>query len=504
LRRHEGERLRSLPNVLDLEEINRADPFMGSLLPYLASLGMGEIFLVGGYLRDYFLGGIAADVDFITGSDPEALAAVVASWCEGKMFLLSEDDRTYRVAVGGGEMRRTLDFSPIKGASVEEDISYRDFTVNAMAVDVERLVGEGTLRLPRDLIDKHYGWRDLSREILRECHNESFLMDPVRLVRALRFRHLLGLDFEERTLNHMKKYAPLITKVPGERIAVELMETLLFPETAEVFRELEETGLLQYLFPDLVAIVGMEQNAYHHLDVWSHTLLTLEELDRLLDDPEELYPDHAERIRERMAQPLHDLYPRRSFLRLAALYHDAGKADTFSMDGNGRIHFYSHQNFSREAAENLAARLRFSRRARDYLVNTVGKHMDIALSLSDRVTSRQIMRLVRKLGDELVDVVLLSTADRFATRGPMASEEGLTRYVEFCRLLLDEHYREKEIPPLIKGRDLLEELGLPPGPMIGEILGEVRKAQMEGALGSKEEALRFARRLAGGKAPSLE
>ncbi|MDY6796289.1 MAG: hypothetical protein SWK76_13600 [Actinomycetota bacterium] len=483
-----------LPKILGLEEIGGRDPFLGSLLGYLASL-QREIYLVGGYLRDFFLGDIPQDIDFITSEGPENLALEVSSYFGGKSFVLYEEEKTYRVVVDGGDRKRTLDFAPIKGLSVEDDLSQRDFTINAMAVDVERIVAEKNLRLPRDIIDKHYGWRDLYRGILRECHRHSFLMDPVRLVRALRFRHVLGMEYEERTLNHLKKYAPLITKVSGERIAVELMETLLYPNTSKVISELESTGLLPYLFPDLTGTVGLEQNAYHHLDVWSHTLLTMEELDRLLSGPETVYPEHASKIKGHMKEVLQDLKPRSSFLRLAALYHDAGKASTFSRDESGYIHFYYHHKYSEDAMAGLADRLGFSRKAGDYLVRTVGKHMDIGFAVSDQVSSRGLRKLVNRLGDELVDIVLLSTADRYATRGPLTSREGLQRYVDFCRRLLDESDREKEVPPLIGGRDLIEEVGLRQGPGIGRILEEVRIAQLEGAVDSRAEALELARNL---------
>jgi poly(A) polymerase len=488
---HEGGDLKTLPNILNLDDIARSDPFLGTLIPYLASQGYGEIYLVGGYLRDYFLGEVPEDIDFITSTDPEDIAMDVASRFQGSGFSLHEEERTYRVVVDGGASRRTVDFSPIKGISVEEDLSYRDFTINAMAVDVDRLAEE-EMRLPRDIIDKHYGWRDLSRGILRECSNETFLMDPVRLVRAMRFRHVLDLDYEERTLNHMKKYASLITKVPGERITVELMETLLSPDTPRIFVELESTGLLQYLFPDLTETVGLEQNAYHHLDVWSHTLLTLEELDRLLAEPGEIYPDHAGRIEEWMDRTLQDLQPRGSFLRLAALYHDTGKVDTFSRDGSGRIHFYSHQRYSQDAIRRLAERLRLSRKASDYLVKTVGKHMDIGLDASESTSTRRIRKIITGLGDELVDVILLSTADRRATRGPLSTQDEFERFTNFCTRLLDDYFKERDVPPLIGGRDLRDELGLPEGPAIGEILKEVRIAQLEGAVRCREDALRFA------------
>jgi poly(A) polymerase len=477
---------------LSLEDIESADSLLGSLLPFLAAEWPGEVFLVGGYLRDFFLGDVPQDIDFVTTGDPGEAASEVASRWEGKMFLLYEEEKTYRVIVEEGDKKRTLDFAAVKGASVEEDLSARDFTINAMAVDVERLFREERLRLPRDLIDKHYGWRDLSQGILRECHNEAFLVDPVRLVRALRFRRLLDLEYEERTLNHLKKYSSLITKVPGERLALELMETLLAPGTPGFFTEMESTGLLQHVFPELADTVGMEQNAYHHLDVWSHTLLTLQELDRLLERPEEVYPDHAERMRERMAETMQDTRTRAAFLRLASLYHDAGKTRTFTYDSTGRIHFYSHQRFSEEAVLSLSRRLCLSNKAKNYLQNTVGKHMDILTHLSGSPSAREVRRLINRLGDELVDVVLLSTADRFATRGPMSTPEGLRRYVNFCRHLLNEYYREKEVPPLIRGSDLIE-MGIPQGPAIGRVLEEVRHAQLEGLVGDREEALSLAR-----------
>ncbi len=486
--------MQDLKRCIDLHDLEEEDPFLGELARFLASRNEG-VYLTGGYLRDYLRGRVSSDVDFVVQGDPEPAAGMVAARFRGKSFLLFPKERTFRVVVPADGGRRTLDFSPLRGFSVEADMAMRDFTVNAMAVDLEKLVRQGCLHLPQDLIDKHYGWRDLAAGILRECHKESFLADPVRLVRAFRFRHLLGLEFEERTLNHLKKYASLITRVPGERVAVELLETLERPGSSRVFAEIEATGLLQYLFPELTSTVGLEQNAYHHLDVWSHTLLTLDELDRLLADPGSVYPEHAVTLTERMEEHLQDLHPRSAFLRLAALFHDAGKPMTFSRGEDGRIHFHSHQEHGRAVTERLGERLRLSRRARDYLEGLVGRHMDIGFMVKEETTQRALRRLVLRLGDLLPDAVLLSTADRFATRGPLTTVEGLERYVGFCRVLLDEYLKEKETPPLIRGRDLIRELGMREGPELGEILRKVREAQLEGHVASREEALRLAERL---------
>lgn len=483
-----------LPDRLSLRALSQQDPLLKDLLPFLSRLHPGA-YLVGGYLRDYFLGAVSDDVDFIVRGDPGPVSEKIAEKFHGKYFRLRGDELTCRVVIGGAERRRTVDLSPLRGFGVETDLSLRDFTINAMAIDVEKLVREGSILLPRDLIDKHYGWRDLSLGILRECHNESFLADPVRLVRALRFHHVLGMKFEERTLNHLKKYAFLIAKVPGERTAVEILETLRHEGTSRVFADVVSTGLLQHIFPDLLKTVGLEQNAYHHLDVWSHTLLTLDELDVLLRDPGKVFPDHAGMVMERMERRLQDLCPRSAFLRLAALYHDAGKAETFSRDETGRIHFHAHQEKSQEAVVRLADRLKLSRRASQYLAATVGKHMNIGFSLRDEPSPRGLRRIVARLGEELPDIVLLTVADRFATRGPLTTEESLARYLRMCRRLLEEYRREEELPLLVSGKDLLGELGMCEGPAVGEILREIRAAQLEGTVKSREEAMEMARKL---------
>lgn len=491
---------RELRRTLSLRDLALDDPFVGDLVSFLSE-GVEPVFLVGGYLRDYLLGKVSEDVDLVTTGDPSIPASRAAVRFGARHFLLDREERIYRLVVRDGGRRRTVDISPLRGFGMETDLSMRDFTINAMAVDLGKLVGQGSLVLPRDLIDKHYGWKDLSAGILRECHKESFLADPVRLVRALRFRHLLGLEFEERTLNHLKKYAPLVSRVAGERLAVELLETLSGGGCREVFRDVEAFGLLENLFPELAETVGLEQNAYHHLDVWEHTLMTLEELDKLLEDPGRMYPEHAGMTALRMGEPLQDCYPRRAFLRLAALYHDAGKPLTFSRGEDGRIHFHSHQRFSREAVLELAGRLRFSRRAREYLASVIGHHMDIGLALKQGLTPRARRRLVNRLGENLVDVVLLSTADRFATRGPLTTPEGLERYVRVCRELLDEQVREEETPPLLRGRDLILELGMKEGPAVGEVLRRVREAQMGGRIRRRDEALKLAEKLIEARLP---
>ncbi len=484
----------TLPRHLSYEDIAHSDPFMIEVIDYLSSLvGKQELFLVGGYLRDFMLGNPARDADFVSSRDPRWLAGETAMRYGGKFFTIKEEQDIHRVIIHFEDRVYTLDFSPIKGSSLEDDLSLRDFTINAMAMDIWSFALQREAILPRDLIDKHYGWRDLSRLVLRECHKESFLSDPVRVLRAMRFRHLLDMEVEERTLNHMKKYANLLSRVPGERVAAELLEILSGPGTSAIFEYLQDNAILYYLFPALAPLAGVPQNYYHHLDVWKHTLLTLNELDRLIERPDEKYPRHALMIREHLRRPLMYSYSRAAVLRLAALFHDTGKAATTQRDETGRIHFHGHAERSVEEVERAAGYLRLSRRASGFLSSVTGSHMRIASSLAGGPTHKGVVRLARDLGEETVDVVLLSTADRFATLGEASTPEGLQAFVGLCTELLEQRETDEEVKPLINGGDLLVHLDMRPGERIGSLLRQVREAQLEGKVANKEEALEWAK-----------
>ncbi len=488
--------------AIDLEHLRQRDAWLAEVLYFLAGQANG-VFLVGGYVRDLLLGRVSRDVDFAVEDDPSQLAHRVAEFVGGNVVVLHPEERIFRVmaALPQGDGFRILDFSPIKGMDIEQDLSTRDFTINAIGMALDALAIQH-VSLPGGLVDRNgYGWRDLQAGLIRECSKQVFLEDPVRALRAFRFKHVLGFEIEESTLNHLRKYAQLIRESPGERMAAELLEMLAEPGSARIFEDMGEAGLLEPLFPGLAVLAGVEQNAYHHLDAWGHTLLTLDELDRLLAEPELISPGMADTVRAHMDEPIMGEHRRRAFLRLAALFHDVGKASTATRDDAGRIHFFDHQRLSGEEVGRVAERLRLSNRAEGYLVKTVAHHMDIGFVLSGPVTPRAVRRLLQRLGDETIDVVLLSVADREATLGPLSTEQGRRIYAAFSDALLEERRRDVEIPRLLGGVDLMREFELVPGPLIGDLLDQVRFAQLEGLLETREDALHFVRDLLG---PSRE
>ena len=487
--------MRDILAEIDLAYIRRRDAWLAEVLDFLAGQGNG-IYLVGGYVRDLLLDRVSRDADFAVEDDPAQLARSVADFVGGNVVVLHPEERIFRVMASIPPERegyRILDFSPIKGTDIEQDLASRDFTINAIGMTIDALAIQH-VSLPAGLVDRNgYGWRDINAGLIRECGNQVFLEDPVRALRAFRFKHLLGFDIEESTLNHLKKYAELIVSSPGERIAAELLEILAEPDSARVFQDMHRAGLLDPLFPNLAVLNGVEQNAFHHLDVWGHTLLALEELDRLLAQPELISPAMAPAIRAHMDEPLMGEHRRSAFLRLAALFHDVGKVWTSTRDETGRIRFFDHQRLSGEEMKRVSEKLRLSNRAEGYLLKAVTRHMDIGFVLSQPVTPRVLSRLLQRLGEETIDVVLLSVADRAATLGPMSTEEGRRLYASFSAHLVEERKREEKIPRLLEGGELMQEFGLAPGPLIGDLLEQIRYAQFEGLLETREDALRFAR-----------
>ena len=237
-------------------------------------------------------------------------------------------------------------------------------------------------------------------------------------------------------------------------------------------------GLLLTILPELEGLEPLGRSEHHHLDALSHTLLAVEKVSRAMEWV-------TLKSRDMILGPEAQLS-----LCYAALFHDIGKQDTYSRDEQGRVHFYHHESFSCEAAERIMERLRFSNLTRHQVLRLIQNHMRI-LNLSEETREAALKRLVHQMGDDTPLLVHLTLADKEASRGILASPRD--EEVENHCLDILELYKQKEIvhpPPLIRGADVMA-LGFSPGPKVGEILETVRQRQVEGALTTREEALRF-------------
>ena len=471
-----------------------------------------RVWLVGGAVRDALLGRPVHDWDFAVDRDALGLARAVADGLGGAYFPLDAERGTGRaVLMPANEPRLELDFAALRGADLETDLSARDFTVNAMALDET-----GTL------VDPTGGQVDLAAGRVRATTERAFQDDPVRLLRAVRVEAELGFEIEPRTAGWIRRDGPLLTRPAAERVRDEFVRVLAPEGAATHLQRLDEFGLLSPVVPELEPLKRVAQSPPHRFDAWRHTLLVVDVVEgvvaaatgrgvgprALADAPPAAWGDlervlgqFASDVAAHLAVEISAGRDRALLLKLAALLHDVGKPRTRSRDEDGRIHFYNHEPVgARVAADRLQA-LRFSRGEVDRAWVIVSQHLRPAhLARGERVTRRAVYRYFRATGCAGVDVVLLSLADHLATRGPDLREWRWARRLDVAETLLTHWFERHEEtvapPPLVTGDDLMAELGLEPGREIGRLLEALREAQAAGEVRTRQEALLRARRLA--------
>jgi len=471
-----------------------------------APAGM-DIFLVGGGIRDRLMGRDVHDLDFILRGNTYLLARRVADRLEGGFFVLDRERGTTRVVLRGEDGRRlTLDFAEIRLATLEEDLASRDFTVNAMAV---------ALREPERIIDPCEGAMDLREKRLRACRSTSVLDDPVRALRAVRLAVSLGFHIERETLNQVREATKLIRRISSERIRDEWVRIVEGRQTSLVVRLMERTGLLEVLFPELQALRGVQQPPPHIWDVWEHTLACVDRLESLLEAlAGEFREDSAQgltlasavlwlgRYRQNLREHLDDPLPNDrhliGLLKMAALFHDAGKPLTAAIDGEGRLRFLGHEMQSAAIGKERARALVYSNLEVDRLNVILREHMRVhsLVNTGELPTRRAIYRFFRDTGPAGVDICLLSLADLWAIYGHTLPQDRWLAELRTCRALMEARWEKNEEmvspPRLVTGRDLIEAFKLVPGRVVGDLLETIREAQATGQVATREEALELA------------
>jgi tRNA nucleotidyltransferase/poly(A) polymerase len=487
--------------VLKLEEsLQRllAGPSTLSFLVDLAAPRDEPLYLVGGFPRDALLGQWSDEVDLVSSRASELAAA-----CSGERGArLVQIDRKFGalrlippVAERAGSIRG-LDLSPLRGSSILEDLRCRDFTVNAMAVDLVSWRNNGKL----ELIDPLGGLADLRSGQLRACTSLSFADDPLRVLRAYRLLASHPFSLESRTRAWIKENTPGLGEVAVERVRDELSLILETPRSARIFRMLDEDGVVTFLLPECEPMRGLEQNEYHHLDVWAHSLLTLEVLEDLMARPEILVTGSVGEVNAILGERLGGGRTRSGVVKLAALLHDVAKPICREVGESGVVHFHSHEVVGARLAASICSRLRFSNQEIREVAELVRQHMRVGHLLRlDPPSPRALSRFFR-LGPRLFwPLMLLAAADHGAKRGPRSPEYDLTRFSRHIAHWFGFYHRElrprEALPALISGHDLMEELKLSPGPLVGRLLLAVNDLQWEGRVSSPEEALREASRL---------
>jgi poly(A) polymerase len=430
----------------------------------------GDVYLVGGAVRDALLGRPESDdFDLVTSGNAIELAnhlhavglalhvpAVYAQFGTARVTL---PDATLELITARKESYRGESRKPTATAATYlEDALRRDFTVNTLRADLRDGTVVDTLGSARE---------DLRARVLRTPKDAraTFSEDPLRMLRAVRFRHKLEFEYGEGVSESIRESASRLSVISAERVRDELNKMLIGPHPDLAFADLMRSQLLHHWIPEFEAMVGVEQGSFHFLDVWNHTLLVLKNL-----------PTSASLN-----------------LRWAALLHDVAKPVTRTLDGDGRVRFLDHETVGAEMARDILSRLRFSERDTDEISAWVRGHMRIGSAQIFTPTAAR--RLVRDFGDQTLPLLDLVEADASALR-PGVRVVDIQAVRSLVRSTLEITPKESLQSPL-SGAEIMGVTGLGPGKQVGQIKAQLSIAVVNGEIppGDKAAAIAFLARL---------
>ncbi|HWR49286.1 MAG TPA: CCA tRNA nucleotidyltransferase [Pseudonocardiaceae bacterium] len=452
-------------------ELLRVAPVADELAARFTAAGH-LLYLVGGSVRDALLGRLGSDLDFTTDARPDAITAILAGWADavwdtGVAFGTIGATRagiqceitTYR-ADRYDRVSRNPDV--IFGDTVQGDLARRDFTVNAMAVQLP-LQGLGAGRF----VDPHGGMAALARRELDTpaTPEESFADDPLRMLRAARFVSQLGFTLAPRVRAALGAMAGEIRRITVERVAAELSKLLLGGNPRAGVELMVDTGLAEHVLPEVPAM-RLEIDEHHqHKDVYTHSLTVLEQAIVLEDGAPDLV------------------------LRLAALLHDIGKPATRRHEPGGRVSFHHHEVVGAKMVRKRLRALRYPTRVVEDVAALVFLHLRFHGYGGGEWTDSAVRRYVTDAGDLLPRLHKLVRADcttrnRRKAMALQCAYDGLERRIERIRAEED----LAAVRPDLDGNAIMELLGLPPGPLVGQAWRHLKEVRLDRGPLSRDEA----------------
>jgi poly(A) polymerase len=435
-----------------------------------------ELALVGGPVRDAFLGRKVHDLDFTTSATPDQIEKLVkpladAIWDVGRAFGTiaaqlgdhTVEITTYRADSYDGSSRKP---DVVFGSSLEEDLFRRDFTMNAMALTLPEV----------KLVDPCNGLEDLLAGVLRTPIEPevSFQDDPLRMMRGARFTSQLGAVIHPDTLAAMTTLAPRIADISAERVREEFTRLLATESPRQGLEVLVETGIADIVLPELPALRLESDEHAHHKDVYQHTLTVVEQA---IEEEKRRFPDQAPDV----------------VLRVAALLHDIGKPATRRFEGGGVVTFYHHDVVGAKLAKKRLKALRFDNHTIDSVARLIELHLRFFGYSEQAWTDSAVRRYVRDAGEELERLHILVRAD-VTTRNKRKADRLSFAYddLEARIAVLAEQEELQAIRPELDGEAIMAILDLPPGREVGEAYKFLLELRLdEGEIGVDEVTKRL-------------
>jgi tRNA nucleotidyltransferase/poly(A) polymerase len=451
------------------------------------------VYIVGGSIRDLLSDRKPFDYDVVVQDDPAFFAKRLAAKTSGRLVELGKRGQTIRRIVTEDLL---FDVMPLNGATIEEDLLQRDFTINAMAVAVSS----------GHLIDPLGGRQDLASKRIRMVSVDVFRKDPVRLVRAYRLTAVFDLSIDVDTHRVLARDAHLISRSAGERVREEFFKILQCAASHACLAGMARSGLLFNVFPELLALKNYRMPGVHPHNLFEQTIDSYHGLEKLLDAGGWLDKVSGDRLFQDVDAA------RATLLKWAILFHDIGLPTAQTIIEEPNIHFNSHalKNAamapkhalkSAAMARNICQRLRFSRRQTDTIGLIIVNHLKpfYLFQAQQKKLSFQkaFIRFFRQCRDLTPDILLHALAEFMGKKDDQ--DPILREFAEFIRTLIQDYYSvlqpRSSLPPPLTGNDLINEFGLKPSAHFKRILERVDQERLTKPVLTRQQALKLVEEL---------